>query len=267
MEDINRVVIDNSLCTGCGLCATDCPARAISLESGSAEWVRSCIGCGHCVAICPVNAITMPGQDMDDVTEFDADTFGVDPEKLLNAMKYRRSVRDFTSQPVPEDVLMRILQAGRHAPTAKNVQDIRLLALQADLPAFRKAFWDAMPQAIAENEGKNPELATAMGRFLHRYQKTGQDPLFFNAPVVLLVFGGRLWDAGLVAGYMENMAVANDVGILHDGFLQFSLAAMPQLLAPYGLQDCTLSACMLAGYPTRKYARTAPRKHTDLMIR
>lgn len=37
-------------------------------------------------------------------------------------MRARRNVRQFTDQPVPEDVLDRILEAGRRAPSASNWQ-------------------------------------------------------------------------------------------------------------------------------------------------
>lgn len=40
----------------------------------------------------------------------------------MEALKTRRSIRRFTSDPVPEPVMMEILDAGRLAPTAGNCQ-------------------------------------------------------------------------------------------------------------------------------------------------
>ncbi len=44
------------------------------------------------------------------------------PEALLELIKGRRSIREFTEEPIPEDVLMDILEAGRWAPTGLNAQ-------------------------------------------------------------------------------------------------------------------------------------------------
>lgn len=43
--------------------------------------------------------------------------------ELMDVIRRRRSIRAFTSEPIPEDVLGQILEAGRLAPSAMNVQD------------------------------------------------------------------------------------------------------------------------------------------------
>ncbi len=52
--------IDESKCTGCGVCVDKCPYGAIKLEKGKKATVitASCHGCGTCVAECPQHAIT-----------------------------------------------------------------------------------------------------------------------------------------------------------------------------------------------------------------
>jgi len=42
--------------------------------------------------------------------------------EVSEAIQARKSVRSFDSKPVPEDVLTRVLEAGRFAPSAKNYQ-------------------------------------------------------------------------------------------------------------------------------------------------
>jgi len=41
---------------------------------------------------------------------------------VIDAIKKRRSIRSYDSKPVPEDILERILEAGRIAPSAMNYQ-------------------------------------------------------------------------------------------------------------------------------------------------
>ena len=69
-------------CTGCGACIKDCPAGAIKLEDGRAAWLRKCIQCGHCVAVCPQNAVSIPSYEMEDVEEYDSESFRIEPENF-----------------------------------------------------------------------------------------------------------------------------------------------------------------------------------------
>ena len=46
-------------CTGCGLCAKQCPAQAISIEDGKPVWVKKhCLFCLSCLHRCPHFAIS-----------------------------------------------------------------------------------------------------------------------------------------------------------------------------------------------------------------
>lgn len=58
-----RLAFDESKCTGCGLCARNCPANALEVtreEDGSITWrydVSKCLYCGQCIETCPVGSI------------------------------------------------------------------------------------------------------------------------------------------------------------------------------------------------------------------
>ena len=42
--------------------------------------------------------------------------------ELMNIIKSRRSIREFCDKPVPQEMIDRILEAGRAAPSAGNLQ-------------------------------------------------------------------------------------------------------------------------------------------------
>ncbi|MGA2467730.1 MAG: nitroreductase family protein, partial [Thermodesulfobacteriota bacterium] len=41
---------------------------------------------------------------------------------ILNLLKSRRSIRIYQDKPIPQDLLLQILEAGRWAPTGANLQ-------------------------------------------------------------------------------------------------------------------------------------------------
>ena len=57
--------IDESKCTGCGLCAKICQYKAIaSLPGKVLVFPELCHGCGGCTEVCPENAITETGREV-----------------------------------------------------------------------------------------------------------------------------------------------------------------------------------------------------------
>ncbi len=50
--------------------------------------------------------------------------------ETLNAIRTKRSVRRFTSEPVPEETIQKILDAGRHSQSSKNEQPWTFILVQ-----------------------------------------------------------------------------------------------------------------------------------------
>ena len=63
-----KVVIDPTLCRGCGLCVRDCPADALELERDGRDRFRlihyhdRCAYCGQCEISCKFGAITLANE-------------------------------------------------------------------------------------------------------------------------------------------------------------------------------------------------------------
>lgn len=51
----------------------------------------------------------------------------LDPQMLLDAIRTRRSIRQFTKQPVSPEVIAQIIEAGRLTPFGGNAQNYLLL--------------------------------------------------------------------------------------------------------------------------------------------
>lgn len=56
-----QYTISSELCRGCGICARECPEKAISGEPKEPYFINqeACIKCGVCIEKCPFDAISL----------------------------------------------------------------------------------------------------------------------------------------------------------------------------------------------------------------
>ena len=265
------LTVDKEKCIGCGLCARDCTRDVISLEEGMAVIGGApCLKCWHCIAICPQKAISSEECREDEVLEYSRESFAVEPEKLLNLIRFRRSIRLYQKKEVERETLLRVIEAGRVSPTGCNRQPLRFLILDRELEAIKLLCMEEL-KAIAEEAPDSPAIAndTVRQRFLHmaeEYRQTGRDRLFFNAPLAVVLIadttlGGRpLLDAGIAAANMELMACTQGLGTCYIGFFTSAVEYGKHVAGRIGLREGEIvAACFVTGYPAHSYRRTVGR--------
>jgi len=256
-----KFILDSEKCIACGLCVADCFPGYITMGENGPVYPGSCMMCGHCAAVCPVNAITLPELDPETVMDYDEESFKVDPEKLLNSIRHRRSIRNYRSEKVSPEHLSLILEAGRCAPTASNTQKTRFIVVQEGLSEFKELLWSEMPAIIEGMKASDSPAASGLSRFLDHKNSGFRDDLFFNAPAYVLVITDNVWDAGLAASDMEMVAYACGAGMLHSGYLKRVVSSSPKLTGWLGINEGeSIACCLLLGYPAVSYPRTAGRK-------
>ena len=252
---MNPIEIDAGKCVVCSKCIDDCPNSYLFLEDDEIRTNdKGCMECGHCYAICPQGAISMTNYDS--IDEEVVMMSEIDSERLLNAMKSRRTVRQFKPDLVEEDKIEKILEAGRYSPTGANRQMVSYTILgsrqrEAEdicLSLFRK--------------GK--KFGSAFASYLKRIE-IDDDFFFKGAPLVIVVSSKSTVDGGLASSYMEIMAESLGLGVLYSGFFVMCSRMSRKLKKLLELErGYEVVTCMVIGYPDVKYQRIAPRKELKL---
>jgi nitroreductase len=102
-------------------------------------------------------------------------------EALIGLMHQRRSIRQYRPDPVPRDVLERVLEAACWAPSGKNLQNWRFFVLQG---AKRDAFLSYSQKAwLTLQPVLEKRLKPSLYAFTERFFYT-----LGNAPVVILAY-------------------------------------------------------------------------------
>lgn len=249
------IAINRDLCTGCGLCAGICEFHDIAMENGLPVFQgQACCDCGHCLAICPQKAISLPQCDMSLVKEYDPATFDVDGDRLLNFIRFRRSIRKFQNRDVPQADIERLLQAGRFSPTACNNQDVRYIVVHKDRSEVMELLWDGL-LTYARSIGDADLEARC-----RQHSETGVDTLSYGCSHLIFVLCGRQLNGGIAACSIELMAHAMGLGALYLGLGEKAVSVSPKLQQYLGLSDnLGLCAILCIGYPAVHFRRTVPR--------
>lgn len=245
------VIIDKDKCIGCGKCVADCVSEKIQLINGKAEFIyHRCIECGHCYAICPVKAITLSKyEDVEDIVPVGMDS--IDSDKLLLAMKSRRTIRKFKNVSINRSTIDKIIEAGRYCPTGTNAQDFAFTVITDKLPEIEKEAVKLF--RIAQ------KAATPFSGYIKNM--TIDDKFFFkDAPVVIVVSGKGDTSACLASSYMELMAESMGLGVLYSGFFVAAAKFSRKLTSMLNLEKgYTPVTCLVIGYPDVEYKRIPPR--------
>lgn len=272
------MIVNTDKCIGCTLCKQDCIVSDIEMIDGKSHIKNeACIKCGHCIAICPVKAISSDDEieySMDEVMEYNKEDFDIDPDNLMNFMKFRRSVRLFKKEDVEEDKIQKIIEAGKFTQTGSNTQDVSYVIVKDKLQEVRKIVLETL-NAMSDKMISDKNTPKQFIIYAHMWKQMykdfsenpdGEDRLFFKAPLLIVVKANRVLNGALAASKMELMVNALGLGTYFSGFLERALSVNPKIgeLLQIG-EDEEFVACMLIGYPKIKYKRTVPRKDVKII--
>ncbi len=267
------MLVNTEKCIGCGLCIKDCFVKDIKMKDEKA-YIKNitCFKCGHCVAVCPVNAITTDEYNMGEVVEYNKENFSIEPEKLLNFIKFRRTVRHYLDKKVEKEKIEKIIEAGRFTQTASNSQNVSYVVVEKNIEKLREMTLKSLKK-IGENilEGDFIPLYKRYAKmWIQMYKDYEEKPkeidnLFFKAPLVILVVSESNINGGLASSNMELMINALGLGTVFSGFLVRAAQGNKEMRDFLELKDGQeIVSCMVIGYPDIKFKRTVPRKDAEI---
>jgi nitroreductase/NAD-dependent dihydropyrimidine dehydrogenase PreA subunit len=132
---MTEITIDADVCKKDGLCAMTCTYGIFQQEEKSTipkiddVMLEKCYRCGHCVAICPQEAISHSHFPKGTVNSIKLENL---PSyiQVLELIRSRRSKRLFKDTQVERDVLEKVLEAARFAPSQHNDQSTEFVVIQ-----------------------------------------------------------------------------------------------------------------------------------------
>ena len=259
------LMIDTEACIVCGTCAEECHKKALHAENEvMVHEPERCIYCGHCLAVCPRDAIMIDG-DGYDIEEVEDLGFAVKPTatQLRNLILDRRSVRHYTDDPVTDEEISKILEAGKYAPTSMNKQDNMFLVVQGkdSKVKFLEDTVAALERLQPQLEESDPEIAAISRERCQAFRNDGKNYLYYDAPVIINVFSDIATDGAIAATMMNLMAETLQLGMCM-AVLPARAFMDPQMRAEYKIPEgkqCVMS--LLLGNSSSEYFSSVPRKN------
>lgn len=188
---------------------------------------------------------------------------------ILELIKYRRSIRRYTDKQVPEEDLLKVLEAGAYAPNAGGGQRTRFVACQDK----------ALNETIGKLNVACLDRSRLAGNFVSKEQPSIiDDPSirsgFYGAPTVITLFGPKNFlysvpDAFCAAENMvlEATALGLSSCILARGEETFSTPEGEKILRSWDIPDMMVARCfVILGYIDGNYPAFRPRKEGRFVI-
>ena len=247
--------IDIEKCNNCKDCINICVRRNYSEEQNQVIFdnSRDCILCGHCISICPNNAILYEdmGDEAKEYQEIKNPSELIPYNTLHQFLRAKRSVRKYKPDKIPKELIEKVLNSMRYAPTGTNSRNLNCHIISNEETI--KTLLDS----IVEHRDSVEDI-----KRLKRLREKGIDTIFYDAPHVLIIYSKYPWDnrnAAIAITYGMLSAHSLGLGTCWIGMAHGTLSNNPNILREIaGIKDHIL-AVMTVGYPAVEYFRAPPR--------
>jgi len=160
-------------------------------------------------------------------------------ENLMEIIKERKSIRAYKDKQLPEDVIAAILEAGKHAPTARNMQQLEYKVIT------NKALITRLSDGITTALKKEAPTMEVPPNFRPNF--------FYDAPLLIIITGPRdnhwiMADAALAVQNIMLYATSIDLGSCFIGMARLIEKDDNLLKELHILEDRIIAAAVICGY-------------------
>ncbi len=232
-------VIDKTACTVCGVCAAICPVEVLTqADNGIAvdkDAMFGCIACGQCMMVCPAGCISVTGRRVhpDQIVELPTLESRAEAGQLAALLLARRSIRRFTGDDVPRQVIDQVLAVAATAPMGIPPWEVGVTVFEgqekvAELArdtadsyrGFLKLFDNVAMKQLSRLFMKKSvwqqfqSFILPLGRVLVDGNERGTDYVFYNAPAALMFHTSPYCDsADAIIACTYAMIAAESLGL------------------------------------------------------
>jgi nitroreductase/NAD-dependent dihydropyrimidine dehydrogenase PreA subunit len=267
------ITVNQSTCTQCRLCETVCATNIIEVKPGQYPqlmpgYESQCLKCGHCVGICPTGSLTHSALPLADCPTWKRE-LTLNPDQCEQFIRARRSIREYKDQPVPREVISRLIKLARYAPSGHNDQDVEWLVIdnKEDLLKIEKAGTEWIRDAIKTQ----PRFSQAMDfpRMLQKQEKN-YNQFLRGAPVLIVAMGSRkrpmsATNCIIAMTTLELAATSLGLGGCWAGFVAIMAGVFAPVQEALGIPaDKAGYALLMLGYPRYSYQRLIARRSPQI---
>ncbi|MHA1914573.1 MAG: nitroreductase family protein [Promethearchaeota archaeon] len=251
--------IDYEKCNDCQICLNACSRYfRRDTELNRMEFYdpsNLCDSCGRCIARCKSDAIMFEnfGEFLNFEEVQDPSTL-ISYDAMQKFMSAKRSIRGYKKKKVSKEVLQKVLNSMKYAPTGANIRTLRCTVLSDDNQI--KELSDRVMDSIIASS--NPRYSENM----RNARKVGLDTIFYNAPIVMIIHSNNPGDAmnstiALTYGMLsaQSLGLASCwIGLAH-GALTTSKEIRESIAGIRG----NVWGVITLGYPNQTYYQVPPR--------
>ena len=272
------IEIDPDLCKRCFTCTQTCPILIFAEKDKKStpeildDNLPFCLLCGHCAAICPAGAITHDSFPPDSIVPVNKEALP-SAEQAIEMLRMRRSIREFKDKPVERELVEKVIDVARCAPSDHNRQSTQYVVVQKrstldKIVQLSAAYYEGLVETLqgtVPQGGEKPDFLLELEGFVD-LQKGGTDLILCDAPLFIAFHaedsaGFQAVNATLSLCYATLAAMSLGLGSFFAGFVVMAAKAdeaIPQLLSiPENHQ---IYGGLAMGYPKFKYKKWIKRK-------
>jgi nitroreductase/NAD-dependent dihydropyrimidine dehydrogenase PreA subunit len=271
---MSLLTVNQEKCKRDGICIAVCPAGIIEFKTKEAFPTlidggnEFCIRCGHCVAVCPHGAMTHTTMKSEDCPPM-REEWLLGPEQVEHFLRSRRSIRAYKKKQVDQEVLVKLIDVARFAPSGHNLQPVNWHIIYDKKKVYRLA--DLVIDWMRNLIQKGSPLAAAM--HLDRIVATweaGIDRICRGAPHVVVAHANKEDRTAPAActialTYFELAASSFGLGVCWAGYFNAAANFWPPMMEALGFPEGHVSfGAMMVGHQKYKYQRLPLRNEAKI---